>query len=212
MPRRGDQTFVCQRNSVEVSDVLCQLLKQQSVPDVDIDVFDDNPLNFKCFMTLFREVMESKIEDPHGRLTRLIKCTTGEAKELIKHCIEQPANKGYENAVNLSYRRYGDQHTILIAYKKEVKEWPQMKVGDAGGFRRYYSFLLKCQSLIGGNKWNALDSPDLICVLLSKLPDQLRDRWNREVYSIRARHSRESELKDLIKYVDSIAELCFHKT
>ena len=52
-------------------------------------------------MTLFTEVVESKIEDPHGRLTRFIKYTTAEAKELIKHCIEQPASKGYENAVNL---------------------------------------------------------------------------------------------------------------
>ena len=73
-----------------------QLLKQQSAPDVDIDVFDGNPLNFKYFMTLLREVVESEIEDPCGRLTCLIKYTTGEAKELIKHCIEQSANKGYE--------------------------------------------------------------------------------------------------------------------
>ena len=146
--------------------------------------------------------MESKIEDPHGRLTCLIIYTTGEAKELIKHCIEQPTNKGYENAVNLLHRRSGDQHTILAAYKKEVKEWPQIKVGDAAEFRKFYSFLLKCQSIIGGNKWNALDSPDSICMLLPKLPGQLRDSWNREVYSIRANHSREPELKDLINYVD----------
>ena len=162
---------------------------------MDIDVFDGNPLNFKYFMTLFREVVESKIENPRGRLTGLIKYTTGEAKELIKHCIEQPANKGYEDAVNLLYRRYGDQHTILAAYKKEVKERPQIKSGDAAGFWKFYNFLLKCQSIIGGNKWNALDSPDSICMLLSKLPGQLRDRWNREVYSIRAKHSREPELK-----------------
>ena len=52
MPRRGDQTFGSQRSSIEVSDVLCQLLKQQSVLDVDIDVFDGNSLNFRYFMTL----------------------------------------------------------------------------------------------------------------------------------------------------------------
>ena len=167
---------------------------------MDIDVFDGNPLNFRYFMTLFREVVESKIEDPCGRLARLIKYTTGEAKELIKHCIEQPANKGYENAVNLLYRRYGDQHTTLAAYKKEEKEWPQIKVGDAAGFRKFYNFLLTFQSIISGNKWN--DLPDSICMLLSKLPGQLTDRWNREVYSIRAKHSREPELKDLINYVD----------
>ena len=202
MPRKGDQTFGCQRSSIEVSDVLCQLLKQQSVPNVDIDVFDDNPLNLQYFMTLFRELVESKIKDPCGRLTHLIKYKTGEAKQLIKDCIGQLANKGYENAVKLLYRRYRDQHTILAAYKKEEKEWPQIKVGDAAGFQKFYNFLLKCQSIIGGNKWNALDSLDSICMLLSKLPGQLRDRWNREVYFIRAKHSREPELKDLINYVD----------
>ena len=141
---------------------MCQLLKQQSAPDVDIDVLDGNPLNFKYFMTFFREVVESKIEDPRVRLTRLIKYKTGERKELIKYCIEQPANKGYVNAINLLYRKYGDQHTILAAYKKEVKECPHIKVGDAAGFHKYYNFLLKCQSIIGGNKWNALDSPESI--------------------------------------------------
>ena len=199
VPRRGDRTFGSQRNLIEVSDVLCQLSKQQSAPGVGIDVFDGNPPNFKCFMTLFREVVESKIEDPRGRLTRLIKYTTGEAKELIKHCIE-PGNKGYENVVNLLYRRYGDQQ--LAAYKKEVKEWPQIKVGDAAGFRKFHNFLLKCQSIIGGNKWNPLDSPESIRMLLSKLPGKLRDRWNKGVYSIREKHSREPELKDLINYVD----------
>ena len=174
---------------------------------MDIEIFDGNPLNFKYFMMLFRELVESKIEDPRLRLTRQIKYTTGETKELIKHCIEEPVNKGYKNALNLLYRIYGGQHTILAAYKKEVKVWPQIKVGDASGFWKFYNFLLRCQSIIGRNKWNDLDSPESICMLLSKLPGELGDRWNREVYSIRAKDSREPELKDLINYVDKEAAL-----
>ena len=38
MPKKGDRTFDSQRSSVEVSDVLFQVLKQQSTPDVNIDV------------------------------------------------------------------------------------------------------------------------------------------------------------------------------
>ena len=34
---------------------------------------------------MFKEVVEGKIEDPVWRLTRLIKFTDGEAKDLIKH-------------------------------------------------------------------------------------------------------------------------------
>ena len=52
-------------------------------------------------------------------------------------------------------------------------------------------------------------------MLLSKLPGQLRDRWNRDVYSIRAKHSREPELKDLMSYDDketaSVSDQLFSK-
>ena len=36
-------------------------------------------------MALFKEAVERKIEDPKGRLARMIKFTSGEAKELIQH-------------------------------------------------------------------------------------------------------------------------------
>ena len=74
---------------------------------------------------------------------------------------------------------------------------------------KFYNFFFKCQSIISGNKWNALDSPDSTCMLLSKLPGQLRDRWNRKEHFIRAKHSRTPELKDLINYVDKEKTL-FH--
>ena len=45
-------------------------------------------------MTLFMEVVESKIEDPHGRLTRFIKYTTGEAKELTSTALSNQPVKG----------------------------------------------------------------------------------------------------------------------
>ena len=68
----------------DTTNVLCQLLKQQAVPDVKIYSFDGNPLNYFYFMTLFKEAVEKKVDDPKGRLTRLIKFTSGEAKELIR--------------------------------------------------------------------------------------------------------------------------------
>ena len=45
--------------------------------------FDGNPLNYYYFMALFAEVVKAKIGEPRGRLTRLIKFTTGETRELI---------------------------------------------------------------------------------------------------------------------------------
>ena len=46
--------------------MLYKMMKQQSAPEIDLDAFDGNLLNF---MVVFREAVEKKIEDPLGRLT-----------------------------------------------------------------------------------------------------------------------------------------------
>ena len=55
------------------TDVACQLLKQQSAPEEYIEVFDGNLLNFIYFVLLFKEVVETKVDNPRGHLTHLIK-------------------------------------------------------------------------------------------------------------------------------------------
>ena len=62
-----------------------------------MEQFESNFLNYHYFMSLFAEVVETKIEELRGRLTRLIKLTTEEAGELIKHCIQLPHNIGYQH-------------------------------------------------------------------------------------------------------------------
>ena len=59
-------------------------------PDVDIETFDGDVLNYHYFIALFREVVESEVDSPREKLTRLIKYTSGDARELIKHCIQLP--------------------------------------------------------------------------------------------------------------------------
>ena len=61
------QSYVVKKKD-DIAEVLCQLLKQQSAPEVEIDCFDGNPLNFQYFMAIFQEVVETRIEDPLGRL------------------------------------------------------------------------------------------------------------------------------------------------
>ena len=68
-----------------------KLLKQQTAPNVDIDVFIGDPVDYHYFIAVFEEVVEKKVEDPRGRLARLVRYTDGEPKEIIKHCIKEPA-------------------------------------------------------------------------------------------------------------------------
>ena len=79
----------------DISRMLCNLLRQQSAPDVDIPVFKENPLEYHYFMSLFKKAVECKIDDPHGRLVHLLKFNDGEAKQTIQHCIQQSPEVGY---------------------------------------------------------------------------------------------------------------------
>ena len=61
----------CQPNG-EVSKMLCKLIQQKGATEVDIDNFWGNPLEYHYLISVFEEVVEKRIEDPRGRLTRLI--------------------------------------------------------------------------------------------------------------------------------------------
>ena len=78
----------------DITSMLCSLLKQQAIPDVELDVFDGNPLEYHNFMTLFHELVQKQIDDPGGRLTRLIRYTKGDPKDMIQHCVQQPPSAG----------------------------------------------------------------------------------------------------------------------
>ena len=143
--------------------------------------FTGNPLDYHYFMSLFKEAVEYKIDEPHWRLVQLLKYTEGEARETIKHCIQQPVDIRYDRAKLLLEQPYGDPRRILAAYRKEIKGWPSLKPGNSSSHWKFHNFLIKCESTMSQQQWNSLNSPDILYTPISKLPGNLRDKWNRKV-------------------------------
>ena len=119
-----------------IVDALHNLVKQQTAPDIELDFFDGIPLDFHYFMTLFHEVVEKRIDDPRGRLARLLKYTSGNAKEMIKHCVQEPPTMGYQHAKKILVEKYGNPYHVMVEYRKEIKAWPIIRSGDAEGYQR----------------------------------------------------------------------------
>ena len=151
------------------------MLQYQGAPEVEIDKFNGNPLEYQYFVSMFNQLVEKRVNDQTGRLTRLLKFTDGEAKELIKHCIYFPPETGYETAMRLLNNRYGNPHYLLASYRKEIKALPSVKPGDGSGSRKFYSFVLKRDTFSKSTAWNALKTPETLCILVSKLPGSLRE-------------------------------------
>ena len=58
-----------------------------NIPRAELDVFNGDPSEYHTFMFVFDENIDSKIDDPQIKLTRLIQYTKGAAKTAIKNCI-----------------------------------------------------------------------------------------------------------------------------
>ena len=157
-----------------VNEMMFQLLKQQSAPEIEIDVFDGNPMEFHYFMAVFKEVVEKRVDYERGKLTRLIKYTNGDAKDMVKNCIQLPPEDGFKTAKYLLNERYGSPHRLIATYRREIKQWPQIKSGDAVAYQKLQSSLIKCKNIGHLQSWNVFNTPDIMCMLLSKLPGKVR--------------------------------------
>ena len=78
-----------------------------------------------------------------------------------------------------------------------------LKPGDAAAFQKLFNSLIKYQTMRVGSKHNPLDTPEMMYMILSKLPLHLQDRWNRNTLLLRRRDSREATLIDLANFVDN---------
>ena len=79
-------------------------------------VFDSDLLNFKYFVLILREVVETKLEDPRERLKQSIKYSSGEAKHLVKNYIYLSSEEGYREAMR-----------ILLPIERKSRNYLQLK-------------------------------------------------------------------------------------
>ena len=62
------------------------------------------------------------------------------------------------------------------------------------------SFIISCGTSKITN-WNSLETPETLCVLVSKLPGGLKDRWNRTVQGTTRSYGRGPCLSDFSRFV-----------
>ena len=110
-----------------VSEVIWKLLQYQGAPEIVTDMFSGNPLEYRYLVSMFNQAVEKKVNYQTGRITRLLKFTSGEAKELIQHCIYLPPETGYKTALRLLNSKYGNPYYLLALYRKEIKALPSAK-------------------------------------------------------------------------------------
>ena len=155
---------------LDLHNAVTAMIKLQSAPKPDLDVFAGNPLNYPFFKATYKEVVEKAVEDQVGRLTRLIKYTSGDAKDLIMHLVHASPLSCYDEAIKMLDDEYGNPHLIHRSYIAELRKWDVIKANDTSAYKKLYRFLLKCQTYKTTYKLTELDSTDIIQTVIRKVP------------------------------------------
>ena len=77
---------------------------------------------------------------------------------MVKNCIQLPPKEGHETAIQMMHKLYGDPHRVI-----------HIKPQDVEAYRKFYNFWLKCEHITQLQTLNVLDTPEIMCMLLSKL-------------------------------------------
>ena len=178
------------------------MMKLQCAPKPDLDEFTGDPLEYHYFRASFKEVVETSVPDQRGRLVRLIKYTSGDPKELIKHLVHADPDNCYDQATELLDKEYGNPHLISCKYIKELRNWEVIKNNDTANYKKLHRFLLKCKAYKGGDKLRELDSTDMIRTIICKLQSNLQERWNRKAVDLRLGTGKEATFDDLMKFME----------
>ena len=113
------------------------LVGLMSIPKVEIDKFEGDPLEYGSFMSVFDELVDRRVNDSQVKLTRLLQYTSGPAKGAIKNCALIGGEDGYVQARNILKNRYGNNHLVskqiidsLKSGKSVTKPQELQQLGD----------------------------------------------------------------------------------
>ena len=191
-----------------IVDMVNSLIDIQAAPNIDIDIFSGNPLDYRFFRITFKEVVEKKVKDPRGRLSRLLKFTSGDAKELIKHCIYETDDTCYSTAISLLDDEYGNPQTLINSYLNQLKQWPSIKLNDGKAYKKLHNFLRNGLTFQKEGKLKELDSESTMRkLILSKMDRSVQEKWLAYAVKQRTLHKKELMFSDIVQFLEHQTKL-----
>ena len=190
-----------------LADAMIKLAGLHSAPRVDLDIFMGDPLEYRYFRTTFTDVVERNVKDQRGRLNRLLKYTDGEAKDLIKHCIDEDNDVCFDKDIELFESWYGNPHLVARSYIKELRQWPSIPSNNASALKKLHRFLLKGLTHLRDGRLNELGSDSIIRGILGKIGTSAQEQWLKQVVRARQRKGKEKGFEDLVSYVEYLCLL-----
>ena len=197
-----------QAKQTELSALIAEQQRIISLPVQEPPTFNVSYFDYPIFMRAFETIIESRVSVDKERLYFLNKYTSGKANDVIKGFVTLNSGDGYKRAKGLLSQPFGDPHRVSDAYKVRLRKWPQIQAGNSNGLQTFSDFLGQCEEAMKSMEFmNDLDSTEVMNQVSSKLPSYSGVKWCRHAFGIKKKHGREVMFHDLVKFVESEADL-----
>ena len=156
---------------------------------------------------LFKVTIDARCQNSTDKLFYLEKYTANGPKELVRSCYGGDDDVGYNRALSLLEKHYGNEYKIADCYLQKLNNWPVIKEEDGKTFEALAVFLTTCLNNIDElTSLNQLNSPKEMMSIVQKLPYKYREKWRNFAHNIIENGGRVL-FKHLVKFVETQASI-----
>ena len=186
------------------------LLNYMHVPNVELDKFDGNPLEYLTFIAVFDEMVDRRVADAQVKLTWLLQYTSGSVKAAIKNCALIGGEAGYEEARDILRNRYGNSHLVSQRLIAELKNGKRVvKAHDLQQLADELSMALVLVALGKLGKLGELNTQQSMIEILQRCQQHTRNRWRNKALESKRLNDEYPNFKDFTEFVQREAsEAC----
>ncbi|KAF6023166.1 hypothetical protein EB796_018528 [Bugula neritina] len=143
-----------------------------------------------------------------GKMHVLKQHVDGPAREAISGLCSLHTLAAYQKARIILKERFGSEFTVANEFRKKINAWPKMKPHEHKQIQSFSDFLTHCEIAATDIKeLEILNDCEKNLELMSKLPDNMINRWKREVTTHRKNHRSYPSFSQFVKFVQTEAEI-----
>ena len=178
------------------------------LPAPEPTIFNGEPIHYPDWKSSFYALIHRKNLSSSDKMYYLKRYLDGSAKEAISGLFLQNSSEAYERAWSILDDRFGHPFIVTKAYRDKLQRWPKIGTKDHQGLRRFADFLTSVETameVIEG--LNVLNDYMENQKLLTKLPDWLVSRWNREATRVIKQEKKYPDFKTFTTFINAEADL-----
>ena len=195
-----------EKNDNDISILATAIINQQkrsTLPARERPKFSGDPLEYYSFCRAFEYTVERKTDDEMEKLHFLDECTVGEPNRLVKGYLSGDPSTAFKEVKSTLKKRYGNNYTIVAAFKEKADRWPDLKRDDAKGFTSFSIFLSEYLKTVEDiDCLPEVNHSGAIKTLLDKLPYYLRVQWRILVDTLEVNNGKIAGFKEFVEFVE----------